>query len=94
MPREIIRTDQPPQAIGTYSQGIRVNSTVYLSGQIGLDAQTMTLVSGIEAQVHQVFLNLGAVASAAGGGMPSCASSRSAASASASWPQSDKYRGL
>lgn len=69
MSKQVIATNDAPSAIGTYSQGIRVNSTVYLSGQIGLDAQTMTLVSGIEAQVHQVFLNLGAVASAAGGGL-------------------------
>lgn len=66
--REVIQTDRAPQAIGTYSQAVKVNDTVYLSGQIPLDPVTMTLVSGdIEAQATQVFRNLQAVAEAAGG---------------------------
>lgn len=65
MSRQIIQTDQAPQAIGTYSQAVRVGGTVYLSGQIGLDPQSMTLVDGIEAQIHQVFKNLSAVCVAA-----------------------------
>ena len=70
MAREIIRTDQAPQAIGTYSQAVRVGDTVYLSGQIPLDPATMGLVPGdIEAQVRRVFDNLQAVAAAAGGGL-------------------------
>ncbi len=70
MAREIIRTDQAPQAIGTYSQAVRVGGTVYLSGQIPLDPATMELVTGdIEAQVRRVFDNLQAVARAGGGGL-------------------------
>lgn len=70
MNREIIRTDQAPQAIGTYSQAVKVGSTVYLSGQIALDPQTMTLVDGdTEAEIRRVLDNLQAVARAAGGGL-------------------------
>lgn len=70
MSRHIISTDKAPQAIGTYSQAIRVGNTVYLSGQIPLDPATMTLVEGgIEAQIRQVFENLQAVAKAAGGSL-------------------------
>ncbi len=68
MPREIIKTDQAPAAIGTYSQAIKVGHSVYLSGQIPLEPTTMQLVEGsMEAQIHQVFNNLAAVARAAGG---------------------------
>lgn len=68
MTREIIRTDKAPQAIGTYSQGIKVGSTVYLSGQIPLVPETMEMVEGdIETQIRRVFDNLKAVARAAGG---------------------------
>ena len=68
MKREIIRTDQAPQAIGTYSQAVRVGSTVYLSGQIPLVPETMEMVAGdMEVQIHRVFDNLQAVARAAGG---------------------------
>lgn len=66
MGRQVLSTSNAPAAIGTYSQGIRVGDTVYLSGQIGLDPQTMQMAEGIEAQINQVFLNLDAVASAAG----------------------------
>jgi reactive intermediate/imine deaminase len=62
----VIQTPDAPAAIGTYSQAVRVDNTVYLSGQIGLDPNTMMLVEGIEAQVHRVFQNLRAVADAAG----------------------------
>lgn len=62
----VIQTPDAPAAIGTYSQAVRVDNTVYLSGQIGLDPNTMILVEGIEAQVHRVFQNLRAVADAAG----------------------------
>jgi reactive intermediate/imine deaminase len=64
-PKTIIQTPDAPAAIGTYSQAVRVGDTVYLSGQIGLDPITMHLVDGIEAQIHRVFQNLRAVASAA-----------------------------
>jgi reactive intermediate/imine deaminase len=68
MTRQIIRTDQAPEAIGPYSQAVRVGRTVYLSGQIPLDPQTMELVAGdIEVQARRVFDNLQAVAAAAGG---------------------------
>ena len=69
MPREIISTDQAPAAIGAYSQAVKVGATVYLSGQIALDPATMSLVDGIEAQIHRVFANLDAVARAAGGSL-------------------------
>lgn len=65
----IIQTPDAPAAIGTYSQAVRVDDTVYLSGQIGLDPDTMQLVEGIEAQVNRVFQNLRAVALAAGGSL-------------------------
>jgi len=68
MAREIIATDNAPAAIGTYSQAVKVNKTVYLSGQIPLVPATMEMVDGdIEAQIHQVFKNLSAVCEAAGG---------------------------
>lgn len=69
MSRQIIATPDAPAAIGTYSQAVKVGNTVYLSGQIGLDPISMQLVEGIEAQIHQVFGNLRAVALAAGGSL-------------------------
>ncbi|MEO8333083.1 MAG: RidA family protein, partial [Gallionella sp.] len=63
--KKIIQTPDAPAAIGTYSQAVRVGDTVYLSGQIGLDPITMQLVEGVDAQIHRVFRNLRAVASAA-----------------------------
>lgn len=70
MTREIISTDKAPQAIGTYSQAVKVGSTVYLSGQIPLDPASMELVSGnAEARIRRVFDNLSAVAEAAGGSL-------------------------
>jgi reactive intermediate/imine deaminase len=70
MTKTIINTELAPQAIGTYSQAIKVNDTVYLSGQIPLDPETMILVEGdISAQITQVFNNLKAVAEAAGGNL-------------------------
>jgi reactive intermediate/imine deaminase len=66
--KAIIQTDQAPGAIGTYSQAIKINNTVYLSGQIPLDPEKMALVSeNIDDQINQVFLNLRAVCEAAGG---------------------------
>ncbi len=68
MSKHVIHTHNAPQAIGTYSQAIKVNRTVYLSGQIPLVPATMTMVEGdIIAQITQVFENLQAVAHAAGG---------------------------
>ncbi|GGP56859.1 reactive intermediate/imine deaminase [Shewanella algicola] len=66
----IIATDKAPQAIGTYSQAVKVGSTVYLSGQIPLDPKTMTMISDdFSEQVVQVFENLTAVCDAADGTM-------------------------
>ena len=67
--KSVIKTRDAPEAIGTYSQAIRVGDTVYLSGQIGLDPGTMQMVEGIDAQTHRVFRNLAAVAAAAGLGL-------------------------
>ncbi|SFE82355.1 RidA family protein [Nitrosomonas sp. Nm166] len=71
MTKKIIQATNAPQAIGTYSQAVRVSGgdTVYLSGQIGLDPASMQMVSGIEAQIQQVFSNLKAVATASGGNL-------------------------
>lgn len=71
MTKQIIHTENAPQAIGTYSQAIRVSGgdTVYLSGQIGLDPVSMQMANGIEAQIQQVFSNLKAVAAAGGGSL-------------------------
>ncbi|GIU20104.1 RidA family protein [Shewanella colwelliana] len=66
----IIATDKAPQAIGTYSQAVKVGGTVYLSGQIPLNPATMQMVSDeFDAQVVQVFDNLTAVCEAAGGSL-------------------------
>ena len=68
--KAVIQTDRAPKAIGTYSQAIKVNNTVYLSGQIPLVPATMELVSGdMRAQITQVFRNLSAVCEASGGGL-------------------------
>ena len=64
-----IHTDKAPKVIGTYSQAVRSGDTVYLSGQIGLDPQTMQMAEGIDAQIQRVFDNLKAVAEAAGGSL-------------------------
>jgi len=70
MSKQIVSTDSAPQAIGTYSQAVRVGDTVYLSGQIPLVPETMELAQGnIEVQIRRVFDNLRAVAAAAGGDM-------------------------
>ena len=70
MTREIITTENAPQAIGTYSQAVKVESTVYLSGQIPLDPKTMQVaVEDMQGQIRQVFDNLQAVAQAAGGSL-------------------------
>ena len=70
MGREIIHTENAPQAIGTYSQAVKVGTTVYLSGQIPLVPQSMEMVEGdMEAQIRRVFDNLSAVAAAAGGSL-------------------------
>ncbi len=68
MGREIIETTHAPQAIGTYSQAVKVDSTVYMSGQIPLEPDSMQLVGDdMRTQITQVFENLRSVAEAAGG---------------------------
>ena len=68
MKKEIISTDKAPQAIGTYSQAVKVNNTVYISGQIPLIPETMEVLEGsVEEQIHQVFKNLHAIIEAANG---------------------------
>jgi len=68
--KEIISTENAPQAIGTYSQAVKVDNTVYLSGQIPLVPASMELVSEeFEAQVVQVFENMKAVCEASGGSL-------------------------
>lgn len=68
MMKQVIRTNEAPKAIGTYSQAIKSGNTVYLSGQIGLDPASNELVSEVFSdQLRQVFKNLSAVANAAGG---------------------------
>jgi reactive intermediate/imine deaminase len=69
MNKRIIATERAPQAIGAYSQAVQIGQMVYLSGQIGLDPASMTLVEGFEAQARRVFDNLRAVCAAAGGGL-------------------------
>jgi reactive intermediate/imine deaminase len=68
MIKTIIETQNAPQAIGTYSQAVRVDNTVYLSGQIPLQPASMRMIGGdISDQITQVFENLKAVALASGG---------------------------
>jgi reactive intermediate/imine deaminase len=68
--KEIIQTESAPKAIGTYSQAVKIGTTVFLSGQIPLVPTTMEVVTGnMEAQIRQVFDNLKAVAEAAGGSL-------------------------
>ena len=70
MTKSIVSTDRAPQAIGTYSQAVKIDTTVYMSGQIPLDPSTMELVGNdIEDQIKRVFDNLAAVAQAAGGSL-------------------------
>ena len=74
MGRTIIHTDNAPAAIGTYSQAVQVGNTVYLSGQIALNPKTMEMVEGdISNRIHQVFNNIQAVCTAAGGSLQNIA---------------------
>ncbi len=70
MPREVISTEKAPNAIGPYSQAVKTGSTVYLSGQIPLQPDTMEMVEGdVAQQIRRVLDNLSAVAQAAGGSL-------------------------
>jgi len=63
---KIIETDNAPKAIGTYSQAVKVNGFLFVSGQIPLDPSTMELVEGIENQINQVFENINQILKADG----------------------------
>ena len=63
---KIIETENAPKAIGTYSQAIKVNGFLFISGQIPLDPSTMELVEGIENQINQVFENINQILKADG----------------------------
>ena len=67
---ESIHTDLAPEAIGTYSQAIKTGQTVYISGQIPLNPQTMQLCSKeLPAQIEQVLENLSVICEEAGGNL-------------------------
>jgi reactive intermediate/imine deaminase len=70
MNKSIIHSNQAPEAVGTYSQGVRVGDMVFLSGQLGIDPASGQLCDGFVKQAHQVFRNLQAVCQAAGGDLP------------------------
>lgn len=60
--REALHTDDAPSAVGPYSQAVRVDRTIYISGQIGFDPKTMKCVEGgVEEEAHQVLKNMGAI---------------------------------
>jgi reactive intermediate/imine deaminase len=63
---KIIETDNAPKAIGTYSQAVKVNDFLFISGQIPLNPSTMELVDGIENQINQVFENINQILKADG----------------------------
>ena len=63
---KIIETDNAPKAIGTYSQAVKVNGFLFISGQVPLDPSTMELVEGIENQINQVFENINQILKADG----------------------------
>jgi reactive intermediate/imine deaminase len=64
--KQIIRSDKAPKAIGPYSQAIKTGNTVYFSGQLGLDPESLELVNGVEAQAQLMFKNIQAIAEAVG----------------------------
>ncbi len=75
MTKTIIQTPEAPAAIGTYSQAVQTPTATmtFISGQIPLDPDSMTLVSeSFEDQAHRVFINLRAIAEAAGGRLSDC----------------------
>ena len=63
---KIIETENAPKAIGTYSQAVKVNGFLFISGQIPLDPSTMELVEGLENQINQVFENINQILKADG----------------------------
>lgn len=70
MSKHIIHTQHAPSAIGAYSQAVKTGNTVYLSGQIPIEPETMSMITGgMDEQIRRVFDNLSAVAEAAGGSL-------------------------
>ena len=63
---KIVETENAPKAIGTYSQAVKVNGFLFISGQIPLDPSKMELVEGIENQINQVFENINQILKADG----------------------------
>ena len=63
---KIIETENAPKAIGTYSQAVKLNGFLFISGQITMDPSTMELVEGIENQINQVFENINQILKADG----------------------------
>jgi len=66
MVKEIINTSDAPKALGPYSQAVKIDKSLYISGQIAIDPKTGEIPEGIEAQTHQVFSNIKAILGAAG----------------------------
>lgn len=66
MQKQVIASPNAPRAIGPYSQAIRCGGTLYISGQLPLEPQSMRLAEGFEAQAEQVFCNLAAILAEAG----------------------------
>ncbi len=64
--KKIIQTDKAPAAIGPYSQAVEINNTLYISGQLPLDPQTMNMPDSLEEQAEQVMKNTGAILREAG----------------------------
>ncbi len=69
--KRIISTDRAPAAVGPYSQAVRAGDLLFISGQIGIDPATGTMVEGLEAQVEQVLENLKSIVEESGGSMGS-----------------------
>ncbi len=68
--RDVISTKDAPQAIGPYSQAIRANGFVFVSGQVAIDPATQQVISGgIAEQTERVLKNLSAILAAAGSGL-------------------------
>ena len=66
MVKEIINTSDAPKALGPYSQAVKIDKSLYISGQIAIDPKTGEIPEGIEAQTNQVFSNIKAILNAAG----------------------------
>ena len=68
--KEVISTPNGPQAIGPYSQAIKANGFVFVSGQVAIDPATQQIIEGdVATQTHRVMKNLSAILAAAGSGM-------------------------